>query len=142
MFAWSTSLGAAATLRAAAEYQIFDRLVIDATFSSVKNLALDTKFCYLGPFGSTAWNISRVWYFAFVRTDIDNYGPESDIAEINVPIFLIHGTADPIIPHTESEKLQAANPNAKLWLVKDAGHSMSFHDLRYPIRVLNFFDGK
>ena len=142
VFAWSTSLGAAATLRAAAEYQIFDRLVIDATFSSVKNLALDTKFCYLGPFGSTAWNISRVWYFAFVRTDIENYGPESDIVEINVPIFLIHGTADPIIPHTESEKLQAANPNAKLWLVKDAGHSMSFHDLRYPIRVLNFFDGK
>ncbi len=141
IYAWSTSLGAAATLRSAAEYQIFDKLVVDASFSSVKNLALETKFCYLGPFAPFAWNISRLWFFAYVGKDIENYAPESDIARISKPIFLIHGTDDPIIPHTETYRLRAAaEPGTRVWFVEGAGHSSSFHHPDYPQRMLDFFE--
>lgn len=138
--AWSTSLGAAATLRAEAKYQIFDKLVVDASFSSVKNLAIETKFCYFGPLASTAWNISRVWFFAYVGKDIEGFSPEADIAEISKPIFLIHGTNDAIIPHSESYRLRsAAKSIEETWFVEGAGHSSSFHHRDYASRVKNFF---
>lgn len=142
VYAWSTSLGAAATLRAAAKHQVFDKLVVDATFSSVEHLAMSTKFRYLGPLGHAAWHISRCWYLAFVGEDIQNFSPEQDIANVSAPVFLVHGTADTIIPHEESLILQeAAAQGTELWLVNGAGHSASFHHPSYLDRVVEFFDG-
>ena len=141
IFAWSTSLGAAATVRAAAEYQIFDKLIVDATFASIKDVAMETKFCYLGPFDSTAWQISRLWYRIFTGKDIEEFGPINDIGKIESPILLIHGTHDPVIPHSESDKLlAAAKQGTELWKVVGAGHSGSFHHPGYSKRIVTFFD--
>lgn len=142
IYAWSTSMGGAATLRATAEYQIFDKIVVDASFSGVKNLAMDTKFGYLGPLGPFAWNLSRVWFAAYVGQDIDGISPERDIATIDrTPIFLIHGTGDPVIPHAESKRLSAAAvKGTELWLVEGAGHSGSCYHPEYGQRLTAFFD--
>ncbi len=141
VYAWSTSMGAAATLRAAAEFRIFDKIVVDATYSSVEHLAWQTKFRYLGPLAPAAWNLSRLWYFAYVGQDIEQFGPINDITNLeDIPVFLIHGTGDPIIPHTESERLHAAAaPGTKLWLVDGAGHSASFLNPEYSQKVYRFF---
>ncbi len=128
-------------MRSAAEYQVFDKLVVDASFSSVKNLVLETKFCFLGPLATSAWSISRLWFYTYVGKDIEGYAPEDDIARISKPIFLIHGTSDAIIPHTESYRLRAAaNPGTRVWLVDGAGHSSSFHHPDYSKRILDFFE--
>ena len=141
VYAWSTSLGAAATLRAAAHYQIFDKLVVDASFSSVKNLAMETKFCYFGPLATPAWNISRLWFAAYAHADIENYAPEDDIAEITCPIFLIHGERDPMIPPSELERLKsAAKARTISWLAPGAGHSASFQHPDCPRRLADFYD--
>jgi len=141
IYCWSTSLGGAAALRAAAEFKIFDKLVVDASFASVKNVAMDTKFCYLGPLGSSAWNISRLWYFTYVGKDIEQFAPANDIALLKIPVFLIHGTADKIIPYNESNRLQAAAaPGTELWLVQWMGHSQSFLHPKYKERMSEFFD--
>ncbi|MDB4614658.1 alpha/beta fold hydrolase [bacterium] len=141
IYGWSTSMGGAAALRAEAEHDIFDKLVVDATYSSVKNLAMETKFSYLGPLGSSAWHISRLWFGLYVGEDIADFGPEVDIAKIDTPVFLIHGTADSIIPCSESERLRnAAAPGTQLWLVEGAGHSGSINDALYPDRIREFWD--
>jgi len=142
VYAWSTSMGAAATLRSAAEFGLFDRLVVDATFSSVKTIAMETKFCYLGPLDHAAWNLSRLWFGAYTGLNINNYGPELDIAKIDrTPILLIHGTIDSILPMRESQRLHdAANSNTKLWIVKGAGHCGSFLHPQYSDRVEAFLD--
>jgi len=78
----------------------------------------------------------------FVGKDIQDYGPEQDIANVSVPIFLVHGTADSIIPHEQSLRLQkAAAPGTQLWLVEGAGHSVSFYHPMYVDRMVEFFDG-
>ena len=141
VYIWSTSMGGAATLRAAAEYQIFDKIVVDATFTSVRNVAMETKFCYIGPLANSAWMLSRGWYWLYVRDDIDAYGPEKDIANITAPIFLIHGTADPIIPFDNSERLQQqAKPDTQLWMVEDAGHCGSLQHPDYALRLSSFYE--
>ncbi len=143
IFAWSTSMGGAATLRAANRYRIFDKIVVDATFTNVRNVAMETKFGYLGPLGRPAWQLCRCWYALWTGRDIDNYGPINDIGHINhCPILLIHGTADRMIPYSESEKLQREQPNAQLWLVPSAGHGGAIQDGRYPRQLYDFYESK
>ena len=139
VYAWSTSMGGAATLRAAAEFDIFDGLVVDATYSSVKSIAMNTKFCYLGPLDSAAWNLSRLWFGAYTGLDIESFGPERDITRIEKPILLIHGTIDSILPMNESRQLHAAaNGNTDLWIVDGAGHCGAYLHPEYADRVLAF----
>ena len=120
---------------------LFEKIVVDATFSSVKHLAWETKFRYLGPLAPAAWNLSRLWYFVYVGQDIENIGPEYDISNLqNIPVFLIHGSNDPIIPFAESKRLHAAAVvGTELWIVEGAGHSASFLNIDYSQKVDEFF---
>ena len=46
------------------------------------------------------------------------------IAKIEMPLLIIHGDADRIIPHAHGEKLfEAANEPKKFYTVKGAGHN-------------------
>jgi pimeloyl-ACP methyl ester carboxylesterase len=45
-----------------------------------------------------------------------------DPAAIGVPVLLMHGTDDRIVPHTHSEWLAATIPGAELWLRPGHGH--------------------
>ncbi|MFC1707188.1 alpha/beta hydrolase [Planctomycetota bacterium] len=59
------------------------------------------------------------------------------------PLLLIHGTADAVIPHAESERLaEAAGGRAQLWLVQDAGHAGSMARSEYKDRLGAFFARK
>lgn len=44
------------------------------------------------------------------------------LAEIDVPVLIIHGTDDQIIPPSEAEAMHQAIKNSRLVLIKDAGH--------------------
>ena len=143
VYAWATSLGGAATVRATAEYKIFDKIVIDATFTSIGSVALQTKLSYAGPLARPAWQLCRLWYWVWVGEDIQKHGPLFDIPNItHCPVFLIHGTADPMIPSTESERLHEAGPTTRLWLVKDAGHSQSMMHKDYSKRLREFYESQ
>ncbi len=47
------------------------------------------------------------------------------LTKINVPTLILAGTADALIPHSESEKMAQAIPNARLHLIEGAGHLLS-----------------
>ena len=49
------------------------------------------------------------------------------VAEIDVPLVLIHGKADSFVPHTMTEKLyMKANEPKTILLVENAGHGLSY----------------
>jgi fermentation-respiration switch protein FrsA (DUF1100 family) len=57
--------------------------------------------------------------------------------------FLVHGTADPVIPYHETELLAAAARDPKVvWLVTGIGHTLVREHLsgEYHRRVLEFLD--
>lgn len=45
-----------------------------------------------------------------------------DLGALEARLILVHGRADPMIPHTESRKLAAAAPDAALYVVSGMGH--------------------
>lgn len=63
-------------------------------------------------------------------------GGESDMArtaEIRVPVLVIHGTEDPIIPYAHGEHLVNVLPNAKLLTLAGSGHEL--HEDDWPIVI-------
>jgi fermentation-respiration switch protein FrsA (DUF1100 family) len=62
---------------------------------------------------------------------VDNdYAPLASIASVSpLPLLLIHGARDAIVPSHHSERLYAAAAQPKeLWLLPDAGHIQSVRD--------------
>lgn len=47
---------------------------------------------------------------------------------IRIPILLVHGSDDQVIPLENSLELQAANPNVELFVLEDAGHAPQLRD--------------
>jgi len=47
------------------------------------------------------------------------------LAEINLPVFVIHGADDRIIPFQEAEKMAAQIPQSKLVKIQNAGHLLN-----------------
>ena len=66
-----------------------------------------------------------------VRFDVQDV-----LATIRVPVLIVAGTADGLIPHAESEKMAAAITNAELQLIEGAGHLPSLEQPDQMNRVL------
>lgn len=47
---------------------------------------------------------------------------DRDLSTLEARLILVHGRADPMIPHTESRRLAAAAPRAELFIVDSMGH--------------------
>jgi pimeloyl-ACP methyl ester carboxylesterase len=44
------------------------------------------------------------------------------LGEIDVPVLIIHGADDQIIPHSEAESMHASIPSSTLEIIPNAGH--------------------
>lgn len=64
-----------------------------------------------------------------------------DLSALEARLILVHGRADPMIPHTESERLAAAAPEAALYVIDSMGHvsvgEALFDDGPTLIRAIN-----
>jgi fermentation-respiration switch protein FrsA (DUF1100 family) len=70
----------------------------------------------------------------------DDYDLIDYIADISpVPLLLIHGTQDQIIPFGNSEKLFVAAGEPKRFLRYDGPHIATFRDLELREMLLGFF---
>ena len=63
----------------------------------------------------------------------DTYDNRAKLAAIKVPILLLHGTDDRLLPMTMAKALQAANPAARLVLVQGYGHELAYHSAAQQI---------
>ena len=72
----------------------------------------------------------------------DSYSPERVIGSVSpVPIVLVHGTADRVVPYHHAEILfeKAREPKA-LWTLQGGGHGSGFADPAIRARLIAFLD--
>jgi fermentation-respiration switch protein FrsA (DUF1100 family) len=133
------SLGGAVAVYAVAitRYrQHIKALIIDSAFSSYRRIAREKLDGFI-----------LTWPFQYPLSLLFNntYSPEKWIGKVSpVPLLILHGERDTIVPVHHAETLfDAAGPPKELWLVPAAGHIRSFandivrkHIVEYLERVL------
>jgi pimeloyl-ACP methyl ester carboxylesterase len=135
------SMGGSALIKLAAEQGGFDKIVLDCTFARAEHIALHSMLWFFGPLKRPIWHTGRAWGQLFSGVDVGQHNPEEHIGQIRCPIFLIHGSADTLIPATESQRLlAAAGQGTQLWIVEGAGHLEAVGDPEYRARLQSFFE--
>ena len=128
------SLGGALAIHYVAHSAYRDRvcaLVTDSAFSDYRRIVSEK----LAGFALT-WPLQ--WLSA-VTVDND-YSPERAVGAVSpIPLLLIHGEADTIVPAQHAQRLfeRAAAPKA-LWLVPDAGHIQALRDVGVRRRLTDY----
>jgi fermentation-respiration switch protein FrsA (DUF1100 family) len=111
---WGYSLGSGVATQAVHQLQgriPITRLVLEAPFTSIANLGQE-----LMPF----FPIRHL-----LRDPFDSIGV---IATIGTPVTILHGTADPIVPHAHAERLFAAAAEPKTFLTFEGGTHFNLLD--------------
>ena len=69
--------------------------------------------------------------------------PEREAAQLwleDVPFFIIHSTADGIIPVEHARRFAAAHPDARIWILDDHQHVQAFAHPEYEERLRDFLN--
>ncbi|OVE80378.1 hypothetical protein BVY02_00275 [bacterium J17] len=119
---YGQSIGAALGVKAIADssyHEEIDCLILESGFSSYKDIVQDKL--------SASW---LTWLFQWpVRVLIsDSASPKKAIGRVSpIPVLLVHGKADGVVPYYHSEVLyQAAKSPKEFWLFDDIPHIASF----------------
>lgn len=137
------SMGAVATIGAAAEEPLLDAVVIDSGYATLGAIAVGGLRLLFGlppfPFAPLIIRFGEL----LTRARIGAARPIDLIGRIAPrPVFVIHGEADRLIPVAEGRGLyDAANEPKDLWLLPGVDHAQGFHQRRddYLARVDRFF---
>ncbi len=95
-------------------------------FGTVKDIP-DTTYIWNVPLGRK--------YFTELRT-IDAFAV---MPQYTRPVLLLHGDKDPVVPVIYSEKSVKVYPDARLKIIKDAGHGFEPDDFRLSIDYITDF---
>jgi pimeloyl-ACP methyl ester carboxylesterase len=91
--------------------------IIDSSFPSYRGIARDAVA------GSGMSALASLAASGLPGSDKD---PVMALKSIQVPLIFVHGTRDGVIPHANSDALQAAAPGSQLWKVPGADHIAAF----------------
>ncbi len=111
-------------------------VISESAFSSYRKIAREK----MNPIGILRWfrePITR-WFVD------DEFSPEPVVAEISpVPLLIIHGTRDPVVPYEHGMRLYAAAREPKeFWTIIGGGHTEMLGRFRthYWDRLLSYLD--
>jgi hypothetical protein len=104
-------------------------LVVESAFSGYRRITREK----LGDFWLT-------WPFQYLLswTVSDDYKPSEAVADISpIPLLIIHGDRDPIVPAHHGQRLfEFAREPKQLWIVPDGGHIQAFQRQSYRDRFV------
>lgn len=106
-------------------------LVVDSAFASYRDIVRE-KLASFWPTWPLAWPLSR--------TVQDTYSPIRSIAQVSpIPLLIMHGEQDTIIPAEHARRLyHAARSPKALWLIPGAGHIQTFRSKEQRERFVAF----
>ncbi|MGA7670724.1 MAG: alpha/beta hydrolase [Nitrolancea sp.] len=141
--ALGVSLGGSVTILAAARDKRIGAIVDDSGFSAASNVISTSfeKFLHIPafPFAPVTVKIAE-WR---TGASVHQVRPVKVIGSISPrPIFIIHGTADTVVPPENSEQnFDAAGQPKQIWWVPGAGHveARTLDPNEYQLRVIQFF---
>ncbi len=122
VFLFAQSLGGAVAVPALAtlrEKSCIQALIVESTFSSYRKVA---RSKLQGFFLTWPLQIPLSYLVS------DTYSPVDFVRQLTIPLVVIHGTEDPVIPFAMGKELYDAYPNPKkeLWVVPGGGHTAAF----------------
>jgi alpha-beta hydrolase superfamily lysophospholipase len=138
-----TSMGAAVALQVAAIDQRVRAVVAESGFATLRSIFDD----YQRRMIKLPWHylrnivIKRSEYMAHFKAN--SVSPLDAVRNINVPLFILHGTVDNLIAHKYSQMIfDNAHPPKELWLIQGAKHNdmTAVGGKEYTRRILGFFD--
>jgi pimeloyl-ACP methyl ester carboxylesterase len=137
------SMGAAVCLMAAPESEEIDAVVADAAYADIVSI-IESEFAERsdlpGFFIPIILSMTRNIY----DVDFTAIKPEEAVKETSVPVFIVHGEQDEMIPVEHAYRLKEAsqNPDSRLWIVPEARHADSYlvRPTEYKEQVISFFD--
>lgn len=138
------SLGGATAVLAAAHTNAFAAVVADSAFTSLRDQARDaiTGFYHLPAFPFL--RLAVLGYTLYFQTSVDSVSPVAEIVKISpVPVLIIAGEGDRLIPADNGRRLYAAARDPKeLWIIAGADHggTLAAAGSEYEKRVGEFFD--
>jgi dipeptidyl aminopeptidase/acylaminoacyl peptidase len=137
------SMGAAAALAAAPESDEIDAVVADSAYADIVSI-IESEFSKRS--NLPKFFIPIILCIAKNIYDIDFAAikPEEAVRETSVPVFIIHGGQDDMVPvqHAYRLKETSQNPDSRLWIVPEARHANSYlvRPAEYKEQVISFFD--
>ncbi|WP_435020819.1 ComEC/Rec2 family competence protein [Tundrisphaera sp. TA3] len=119
--AWGRSMGAATALKAAATDPRIAALVLEAPYRDLASAVRITLRRLRVPGVLAPLLLLRARMLAGVR--LDRPRPIDLAPGVGVPVLIIHGSADRLVPESEARRLASAFPNpARILIVPGAGH--------------------
>jgi fermentation-respiration switch protein FrsA (DUF1100 family) len=138
------SMGAVASLLAAAEDTEIDAVVADSSYADLNDI-MEPEFAKRTK--APRFFLHPILFLIKIMFGVDFTAirPVAVVSQIAPrPVFFIHGQADDMISVDHAERLLAAsrNPEDQLWVVPQAGHTQAFkeHPEEFISRVTSFFD--
>jgi hypothetical protein len=108
-------------------------LVLDSAFADYRRIAREKLAGFI-----------LTWPFQYPASFLFNnaYSPEKWIGRVSpVPILIIHGEKDTVVPaHHARVLFDAAGPPKELWLTPSAGHIRSFADETVRNRLVHYLE--
>jgi len=106
-------------------------VVAQAPLGQVKVLAVESTFAsYRGLARTKLGDIWLTWPFQIPLSYLisDHFNPVTYAPRLQLPFLSLHGTADPVIPLAEGQKLYAAvgSKNKEFWPLPGEGHIAAF----------------
>jgi len=139
---FGSSMGAAVAIQVAAIDKRVVAVVAESGFATLRSIFDD----YQKRMIKLPWHylrnivIKRSEHIAHFKAS--SVSPLEAVKEVDVPLFIIHGTADNLIKYTYSEMLYKNTGHPKeLWLIKGAKHNdiAEVGGEEYSRRILEFF---
>jgi dipeptidyl aminopeptidase/acylaminoacyl peptidase len=135
---WGFSMGGAVALMTIESASGIRAVVSESSYANLADMAfqlfriplLNYPMAYL----------VRTWARLFLGIDLSDISPAQRVRETKIPVFLIHSSADEVIPFSHGQALRQAlakNPNAEFWFEESNIHGQLGSD--YQRRVRNFF---
>jgi pimeloyl-ACP methyl ester carboxylesterase len=125
---YGVSMGGAAAVRAATQLPEARALIVESSYASLVHVVGDGVRARTGlpafPFAEIiVWLTGRE-----SNANLFDVNSEVAITQVRVPVLIMHGIQDDVIPVAHGERLYAtANEPKELWLVPNAGHGGLTH---------------
>ncbi|MCB0346374.1 MAG: alpha/beta hydrolase, partial [Bdellovibrionales bacterium] len=130
------SLGGAIAVTSVAKFtrkDLIDAVVVESTFASYQSVAREviSRVPLVGWF---SWPLSIFTY--------EHFSPEKHAASLApIPLLIIHGQNDPMIPPSEAERLfHSARGPAAYWRLPDSGHIGAFNTEEARGKLLQYLE--
>lgn len=137
------SMGAATSLMTVAQCEEIDAVVADSSYADVVDI-IESEFSRRSSLPNFFIPIILFMAKNMYGVDFVSIKPVEAVKEISIPVFVIHGEQDDMVPAHHAHRLIEAcqNPDSKLWILPEADHSNPClaRPEEYINKVISFFD--